>query len=58
MARELSQKISMSPVRKAVMHHFETVFGFNLVSIDDKKLDHLVNHSANEDVILKRAGSS
>jgi lipoate-protein ligase B len=58
MARELSQKISMSPVRKAVMHHFETVFGFKLVSIDDKKLDHLVNHSANEDVILKRAGSS
>ena len=58
MARVLSKKISMSPVRKAVMHHFETVFGFNLVSINDKKLYHLVNHCANEDVILKRSGAS
>lgn len=34
MARELSQKISMNPVREAVMHHLEAVFGFDLVSID------------------------
>jgi len=58
MERELSKKISMSPVRKAVMHHLETVFGFNLVGIDDKNLDHLVNHCAAEDVIMKRSRSS
>jgi lipoate-protein ligase B len=58
MERELSQKISMNPVRKAVMHHFETLFGFNLVSIDDNKLDHLVNHCAVEGVIMKQSRSS
>ena len=58
MERELSQKISITPVRKAVMHHLETVFGFNLVSTDAKKLDHLVNHYAVESVIMKRSRSS
>jgi lipoate-protein ligase B len=58
MERELSQKISMSPVRKAVMYHFETLFGFNLVSIDDSNLDHLINHCAVEGVIMKRSRSS
>ncbi|MDH4206876.1 MAG: lipoyl(octanoyl) transferase LipB [Desulfobacteraceae bacterium] len=42
MARELSQKISMNPVREAVMHHFETVFGFDLVSIDVNDMNHLL----------------
>lgn len=42
MARELSQNISMNSVRKAVMHHFETVFGFDLVSIDIDDTNHLV----------------
>ena len=55
MERELSQKIFMNPVRKTVMHHLETVFGFNLVHIDDNKLDHLVNHRAAEDVIMKQS---
>jgi len=58
MAQELSQKISMNPVREAVMHHLETVFGFDLVRIDDKKLDHLVNCCAAEDVFMKRSRSS
>ena len=58
MAQELSQYISMNPVRKAVMHHLATVFGFDLVRIDDKKLDHLVNCCAAEDVIMKRSRSS
>jgi lipoate-protein ligase B len=42
MAQELSQKISMNPVREAVMHHFETVFGFDLVSIDANDMNHLL----------------
>jgi lipoate-protein ligase B len=42
MAQELSQKISMNPVREAVMHHFETVFGFDLVSIDVNDMNHLL----------------
>jgi lipoate-protein ligase B len=58
MERELSQKIYMNPVRKAVMHHFETLFGFNLVIIDGNKLDHLVNHCAPEGAIMKRSRST
>jgi len=58
MEKELSQKISMSQVREVVTHHFETVFGFDLVRIDDKKLDHLVNCCAAEDVFMKRSRSS
>ena len=58
MERELSQKISMSQVREVVTHHFESVFGFDLVSIDDKRLDHLVNCCAAEDVFMKRSRSS
>jgi lipoate-protein ligase B len=55
MERELSQKISVNTVRKALMHHIETLFGFNLVSIDDNNLDHLVNHCAAEGAIMKRS---
>ena len=58
MERELSQKIHMNPVRKAVMHHLATLFGFDLVNIDDKKLDYLVNHCAVEGAIIKRSRSS
>jgi lipoate-protein ligase B len=58
MERELSQKISVNTVRKALMHHIETLFGFNLVSIDDNKLVHLVNHCAVENVIIKQSRSS
>ena len=42
MAQELSQKISMNPVREAVVHHFETVFGFDLVSIDVNDMNRLL----------------
>ena len=55
MERELSQKIDMNPVRKAVMHHLATLFGFDLVNIDDKKLDYIVNHCAVEGAIMKRS---
>jgi len=55
--KELSQKISMSQVRKVVTHHFESVFGFDLIRIDDKKLDHLVNCCAAENVFMKRSRS-
>ena len=58
MERELSQRIHMNPVRKAVMHHLATLFGFDLVNIDDKKLDYLVNHCAVEGAIIKRSRSS
>jgi lipoate-protein ligase B len=58
MERELSQKISVNQVRKALMHHIETLFGFNLVSIDDNKLAHLVNHCAVKNVIMKQSRSS
>ena len=58
MERELSQKIHMNPVRKAVMHHLATLFGFDLVNIDDKKLDYIVNHCAVEGAIIKRSRSS
>jgi len=57
MEKELSQKISISQVREIVTHHFESVFGFDLVRIDDKKLDHLVNCCAAENVFMKRSRS-
>jgi len=41
MAQELSQKISMSQVREIVMHHFESVFRFDLVRVDVNDMDHL-----------------
>ena len=58
MAQELSKKISMNPVREAVMNHLETVFGFELVSIDVNDLNHLVNCCVAEDVIMKHSRSS
>ncbi len=58
MEKELSHKISMSQVREVVTHHFESVFGFDLVSIDDKKLNHLVNCCAAEDVFMKLSRST
>ncbi len=58
MAQELSQKISMNPVRQAVMHHFETVFGFDLVGIDVHDMNHLVNCCAAENVFMKQSRSS
>ena len=58
MAQELSQTISMKKVREAVMNHLETVFGFDLVRIDYKKLDHLVNCCAAEDASMKLSRSS
>ena len=58
MEKELSKKISMSKVREVVTHHLETVFGFDLVRIDDKKLDHLVNCCAAEDASMKLSRSS
>jgi len=58
MARELSQNISMNSVRKAVMNHLETVFGFDLVNIDVNDMNHLVNCCAAEDVFMKRSRSS
>lgn len=42
MAQELSQKISMSQVREVVMHHFESVFRFDLVRIDVNDMNHLL----------------
>ena len=42
MAQVLSKKMSMNPVREAVMHHFETVFGVDLVSIDVNEVNHLL----------------
>jgi lipoate-protein ligase B len=55
MARELSQGISMSSVRKAVMHHFGTVFGFNPVRVVENKLDHLVSRCDAQDVMMKQS---
>jgi len=43
MARELSQEISMTNVRRAVRNHFESCFGFDLVMTDLSELDHLLN---------------
>lgn len=34
MEKELSKKISMNQVRESVAHHFESIFGFDLVNID------------------------
>ncbi len=58
MEEELSQKISMSQVREVLAHHFETVFGFDLVRIDDKKMNHLVNCGVAEDIFVKQSRSS
>lgn len=58
MEKELSQKISMSQVRKVVTHHFESVFGFDLARIDDTTLNHLLNFQDAENVIRKRSRSS
>jgi len=58
MEKELSQNISIRQVREVVMHHFESVFGFELVWIDDNRLNHLVNRCATEDGSLRRSRSS
>jgi len=42
MAQLLSKKISMNLVRESVTHHFETVFGFDLVGIDVSDMNHLL----------------
>ena len=54
MEEELSQKISMSQVREVLAHHFESVFGFDLVRIDDKKMNHLINCGVAEDGFVKQ----
>lgn len=54
MEKELSQKISMSQVREVVTHHFKSVFGFDLVRIDAKKMNHLVNCGIAEDGFVKQ----
>ena len=54
MEKELSQKISMSQVREVLAHHFESVFGFDLVRIDDKKMNHLINCGFAEDGFVKQ----
>jgi hypothetical protein len=43
MEQEISKKISMDNVRQAVRHHFESFFGFDMVSTDLSELDHLLN---------------
>lgn len=58
MEKELLQKISMSQVREVLAHHFESVFGFDLVSIDDKKLNQFVNGCAAENVFMKQLRST
>jgi lipoate-protein ligase B len=58
MAQELSQEISMSDVREVVMHHFESVFGFDIVRIDGKKMNHIENCRVDEDVFMKQSSSS
>jgi len=58
MEKELSQNISIRQVREVVMHHFESVFGFDLVKIEDNRLNHLVNRCATEDGSLRRSRSS
>ena len=54
MEEALSQKISMSQVREVLAHHFESVFGFDLVRIDDKKMNHLINCGFAEDGFVKQ----
>jgi lipoate-protein ligase B len=54
MEEALSQKISMSQVREVLAHHFESVFGFDLVRIDDKKMNHLINCGIAEDGFVKQ----
>lgn len=43
MEKELSRKISMHNLRKAVRHHFESFFGFDLVGTDLSDLVHLID---------------
>ena len=54
MEKELSQKISMSQVREVVKHHFKSAFGFDLVRMDAKKMNHLVNYGIAEDGFVKQ----
>ena len=54
MEAEFSQKISMSQVREVLAHHFESVFGFDLVRIDYKKMNHLINCNVAEDGFVKQ----
>jgi lipoate-protein ligase B len=58
MEKELSQKISMSQVREDLAHHFESVFGFNLLRIDVKMLGQIVNCCVSEDVFMKQSRPS
>ena len=57
MAQELSQNISMIPVREVVMHHLETVFGFDFVSIDVNELNHLLKRYPDENISVKLSRS-
>lgn len=55
MEEELSQKISMSQVREVLAYHFESVFGFELVRIDAKRMNHLINCGTAEDGFVKQS---
>jgi len=58
MEKELSQQIPMDQVREAAMHHFESVFKFNLDRIDDNKMNHLLNCRGAVDDFMKQSRSS
>jgi len=58
MEKELAQKIPMNQVRKAVMHHFESVFGFDRVTTDEDTLNHLIHCCAAKNVFMKLSRSS
>lgn len=58
MALELSQNISMHQVRGGLMQHFESVFGFDLVRIEDKALNLPANCYTAKGVFTKVSRSS
>jgi len=58
MTRELSKTISMKPVRDAMKHHLESVFGFNLVKFEPSKMVSLLEKCIDRKVFMMLSRST
>ncbi|MBW2605706.1 MAG: lipoyl(octanoyl) transferase LipB [Deltaproteobacteria bacterium] len=58
MAQELSQNISMIPVREAMKHHLTSVFGFNLVKIEHPEIYHFLENFTARDILMTLSRST
>jgi lipoate-protein ligase B len=52
MAQELSKTIFMKPVREAIIHHFASVFGFDLVKIERPEMVPFFENYIDGDILM------